>query len=145
MREFGAEILYQTSRYWVSRLEFNEAEDRYELTRVIGPDEFHEHVDNNTFTNRMAKWHLEQTAGVFDTLSVEACDDHAALLVRLNLDPTEVRRWRDVAAKIYIPFDPTRNLIEQFEGYFELEDLPITEWDENKMPCYPGRPRSFLS
>lgn len=137
LHDYGAEILYRTSRYWVSRLELNEAESRFELTRVIGPDEFHEHVDNNTFTNRMAKWHLQETARVFEELSNENTTGHRDLLSRLGLTAGEVAKWREVAAKIYVPFDPERNLIEQFEGYFQLEDIPITEWDENQMPRYP--------
>lgn len=137
MRDFGAEVLYQTSRFWISRLELNEGKDRLELTRVIGPDEFHEHVNNNTFTNRMAKWHLEQTARIFEELSAEVSTEHTALMTRLEMTDSEVIEWKAAAQKIYVPFDPTRNLIEQFEGYFQLEDIPITEWDENRMPCYP--------
>jgi kojibiose phosphorylase len=137
MREFGAEILYQTSRFWVSRLEWNDIQGHFELTRVIGPDEFHEHVDNNTFTNRMAKWHLEQSARVFSELRADGSLEHENLLKRLGLNMEEVGKWAEVAEKIYQPFDTSRNLIEQFEGYFQLEDIPITEWDENHMPCYP--------
>lgn len=137
MRDFGAEILYQTCRFWFSRLEYNESEDRFDLTRVIGPDEFHEHVDNNTFTNRMAKWHLEQTARVFSQLCAEGSAKHESLCARLGLTVEEAASWSELSDKIYIPFDPARNLIEQFEGYFQLEDIPISKWDENHMPCYP--------
>ncbi len=137
LHDCGAEILYQTSRYWNSRLEWNEAEERFELTRVIGPDEFHEHVDNNTFTNRMAKWHLEQSARIYEDLNAQDAPGHQDLLSRLGLSDGEVAEWRRAAAKIYVPFDPSRNLIEQFEGYFGLEDIPITQWDENQMPLYP--------
>jgi kojibiose phosphorylase len=137
MRQYGAEILYQTSRFWMSRLEHNEAADRYELSRVIGPDEFHEHVDNNTFTNRMAQWHLDGAARIFDKLSADDSGPHRELLARLGLTPDEVAEWRAAAAKVFIPFDPGRNLIEQFAGYFRLEDIPITNWDENDMPVYP--------
>ncbi|WP_298854295.1 glycosyl hydrolase family 65 protein [uncultured Ruegeria sp.] len=137
LRDFGAEVLYQTSRFWVSRLEWNKEKDRYELTNVIGPDEFHEHVDNNTFTNRMAKWHLEQSAQVFKDFSENLMSTHKDLVDRLNLTTAEVDQWIEIAEKIHIPFDPSRNLIEQFEGYFLLKDIPITEWDKNRMPVYP--------
>jgi kojibiose phosphorylase len=137
MRDCGAEILYQTSRFWVSRLEWNQTQGRFELTRVIGPDEFHEHVDNNTFTNRMAKWHLEQAARIFRELRSEGTSEHENLLKRLELDAEEVGKWIEIADKIYLPFDSSRNLIEQFEGYFQLEDIAITQMDENQMPCYP--------
>ncbi len=137
MRHYGAEMLYQTSRFWISRLEHNTGEDRYELTRVIGPDEFHEHIDNNTFTNRMAQWHLDKAAEIYAKLEQDPEVDHVALTARLGVDAAEVAEWSRVAAKIYIPADPAKNLIEQFEGYFGLEDLPITQWDENHMPIYP--------
>ncbi|WP_377190504.1 glycoside hydrolase family 65 protein [Ruegeria meonggei] len=137
LRDFGAEVLYQTSRFWISRLEWNENKDRYELTNVIGPDEFHEHVDNNTFTNRMAKWHLEQSARVFRELSESSSEVHDELRIRLDLTGKEVDHWLETAEKIFVPFDPSRNLIEQFEGYFQLKDIPITEWDKNRMPVYP--------
>ena len=132
------EILYQTSRFWISRLELNEAEDRYELSRVIGPDEFHEHVDNNTFTNKMAQWHLVHAANTYSKLATEGAKEHAALVEKIGLSNPEVVHWREVAELVYIPFDPDQNLIEQFSGYFKLDDVPITEWDENGMPRYPA-------
>ena len=137
IRDYGAEMLYQTSRFWISRLEHNQEADRYELTRVIGPDEFHEHIDNNTFTNRMAQWHLDKAAEIYARLESESKADHVALKERLGLNEAEVAEWRHVASKIYIPVDQEKNLVEQFEGYFGLEDLRITEWDENHMPLYP--------
>lgn len=130
MRDYGAEILFETSRFWASRLEHNPAKDRYELTRVIGPDEFHEHVDNNTFTNCMARWHLLETVAVYERLKQEG---PAAILPAAD----EVARWRQMADAIHIPIDRDQHLIEQFSGYFEREDVAVIEWDENGMPCYP--------
>jgi kojibiose phosphorylase len=72
--EYGAEILFNTARFWESRLEHDKSRDRYELKRVIGPDEFHEHVDNNVLTNWMARWNLHK-AIEFYQLSQQ---DHAA-------------------------------------------------------------------
>ncbi|CAN7758621.1 glycoside hydrolase family 65 protein [Mesorhizobium sp. LjNodule214] len=137
MLDFGAEILFETSRFWVERLEYVEMRDQYVLTRVMGPDEFHEHVDNNAFTNRMAQWHLVQAARVH----AELARHHSRALIKIagkiGLHPDEVERWREIADKILIPFDADRGLIEQFEGYFQLKEVPVTEWDQNGMPCYP--------
>jgi kojibiose phosphorylase len=135
--DYGAEILFQTSRFWASRLEWNVSADRYELTRVIGPDEFHEHVDNNAFTNRMVQWHLHKTAEVFLSLRASAPDVLASLCERLDLTANEVQKWREIANRIYIPYNASGTLIEQFQGYFERDDVPITDWDENSMPVYP--------
>lgn len=146
MLDHGAEILIETSRFWVSRLEHNQEEDRYELTRVIGPDEFHEHIDNNAFTNRMAQWHLVQTANALDRISADSPKTFNQLLNAHGLTQTEIEAWRQTAAKILIPYDSDTSLIEQFSGYFDLDDLEIVEWDENDMPCYPdGRDHFTLN
>ena len=146
MLDYGAEMLIETSRFWVSRLEHNEAEDRYELTRVIGPDEFHEHIDNNAFTNRMAQWHLVQTAKALNTIAADSPTAYAQLSSALGLTDEEIETWQSVAAKILIPYDSDTSLIEQFSGYFDLDDLEIVEWDENDMPRYPdGRDHFTLN
>ena len=68
MIDHGAEIL-ETSRFWTDRLE-PRPDGKYVLTRVVGPDEFHEHVDNNAYTNYLVRWHLRQAAHVYAELSV---------------------------------------------------------------------------
>ena len=135
--DYGAEILFETARFWDSRLEYIEDKDHYELNRVIGPDEFHEHVDNNVFTNRMAQWNLEKVVGWYNRLQKEYPKELATLGEKLNLTKEEVVEWQRKAAKIYIPFDREKKLIEQFEGYFDYKDAPIVEWDKNNMPKYP--------
>ncbi len=137
MLDFGAEILFETSRFWIGRLEHAAAKDRYELTSVIGPDEFHEHVANNAFTNRMAQWHLTQAARVHADLAARHPQALARVARKIGLGDDEPATWAQIADKIYIPFDKSRSLIEQFEGYFQLKEVPVTEWDQNDMPCYP--------
>jgi len=59
MIKYGIEILLETARFWASRVEYNATLDRYEINDVIGPDEFHEHVNNNFYTNYLAKWNIK--------------------------------------------------------------------------------------
>ncbi|MGH3948082.1 MAG: glycoside hydrolase family 65 protein [Pseudonocardiaceae bacterium] len=135
--EYGAEILFETSRFWADRVTFSAERGGYELTTVTGPDEFHPHVDNNAFTNRMVKWHLTQSIRAYDDLKT----DHPAALAQIasliGLASTEVDRWRTIATDIVDKCDRDRALIEQFDGYLRLADVPITEWDGNDMPRYP--------
>lgn len=136
--EYGAELLFETSRFWVDRVEYDAESDRYSLKQVMGPDEFHSHVDDNAFTNRMARWHLRQSASVHDELAAEHPETLAELDSRLGLEAEEVEHWRAVAERIVDPIDPERGLIEQFAGYFARKDVPVTEWDANDMPRYPN-------
>jgi kojibiose phosphorylase len=137
LTEFGAEILFETSRFWVDRATYEPDTDRYSIKQVMGPDEFHSHVDNNAFTNRMAQWALTQSAHVYSELSQNAPDALAAIRTQIGLDPAEVEQWRNVAAKIIYHLDPAQGVLEQFDGYFERLDVPVTEWDQNDMPRYP--------
>ena len=135
--DYGAEILFNTARFWMSRLEFNGDKDRYELSRVIGPDEFHEHVDNNIFTNWMARWNLCKAGEYYQRLKRDFPAKLIQLIVDLELNDKEADSWRDAADKIFIPFDHQGKLLEQFEGYFLRKEVPIVRWDDNNMPEYP--------
>ena len=135
--EYGAEILFETSRYWVDRLEYDEAADRYSLKMVMGPDEFHVHVDDNAFTNALVRYNLEQAVAVYQELATDYPAELAELAAALGLAAGEVHEWQARAERIVDLVDPGTGLIEQFRGYFGMEDVPITVWDENDMPRYP--------
>ena len=137
MAEYGVEILLETARFWESRLEYNRQHDRYELNGVEGPDEFHELVNNSVYTNWLAKWNLQKSADYFYWLKESYPDACTRLSDSMRLKEEEIKAWNDVAKKIYIPFDPDKKLVEEFEGYFKLKEVPITEWDANNMPVYP--------
>jgi kojibiose phosphorylase len=134
---YGVEVLFNTARFWESRLEQNEASDRFELNMVIGPDEFHEHVNNNVFTNWMAQWNLYKAIEIYHWLKKEHPDEFLTVSERFSLSAEEVVNWQTMADKIYIPYDKNKELIEEFEGYFQLKDIPITEFDRNNMPIFP--------
>jgi kojibiose phosphorylase len=135
MTGYGAEILFETSRFWASRLEAM-PDGRYALSRVVGPDEFHEHVDNSAYTNHLVRWHLQQAARVYADLAVSHPGELASLSERIGLTPDEVEGWLTRAQRIRLPAQNDDGVIEQFDGYFGLETLPVAH-DDNDMPMYP--------
>ena len=124
MIERGAELILDTARFWASRAEWNAAAKRYEYNDVIGPDEYHDHVDNNGFTNRMAQWNLETAKAVLAWLRRQAPERAAALVEALDLSPERLAHWDHVIAKVYLPVD-AEGLWEQFEGYFQRRDVDL--------------------
>jgi len=106
-------IAVETARFWASRVEAEG--DRYVIRDVIGADEYHEHVDNNAFTNYMAAWNLR--------LAAEAAPD----------DP-DAACWRQIAEKLVVPYDAERGIIEQHEGFLQLADAELRE----VAPARPG-------
>ncbi|POR02041.1 glycoside hydrolase [Alkalispirochaeta sphaeroplastigenens] len=120
---YGAEILFEVARFLASRVHYRPGLERYEIIRVLGPDEYHENVDNNYFTNFQAQFVCRYAVEVYDSLSTDhprVFDDVAR---RIGLERGERDAWDDIARRIYIPeADHETGLIEQFQGFFELED-----------------------
>src|SRR4029450_5867210 len=102
MTRFGGEILFEPSRVWADRLEATQ-DGHYVLSRVVGPDEFHEHVDNNAYTNHLVRWHLRQAAHVSADLAVSHPRKLADLADRIGLTSEEVQEWLDRADRICLP------------------------------------------
>ncbi|MGH4051620.1 MAG: glycoside hydrolase family 65 protein [Clostridium sp.] len=137
LMNYGIEILLDTAKFWESRVEYNKAGDRYEISSVIGPDEFHEHIDNNVFTNYLAKWNIEKALFFKDWLKEENNVVYKVLCSKLGLNEEDFKSLKIMAEKMYIPRSEDGMIIEQFEGYFGLADVEITEYDENEMPVWP--------
>ncbi len=129
MREQGAQIVLETAVFWGSRAEYDEERDRYEIRDVIGPDEYHDHVDNNAFTNRLVKWHLETALELLAWLRHKDPSRARQLEGQLGLTPERLQHWADVAGCMFVPHDPETGLIEQFEGFFDLEDLDLEDYE----------------
>jgi kojibiose phosphorylase len=120
----GAELILDTAKFWASRAEWDPGEGRYEYNDVIGPDENHEHVDNNAYTNRMAQWNLQTALDLLDWLEAHTPEKRSELVERLDLTPQRLDKWQEVIDKIFLHVEPA-GLIEQFEGYFGLQDIDL--------------------
>lgn len=124
MRDFGAEMVLDGARFFASAVRL-EDDGRYHLRDVIGPDEYHEHVDDNTYTNVLAAWQLRIADQVWSWLKASHPDTAASLGTALALDDVEVARWAGLADGLDVRPDPETGLVPQFEGYFELEDADL--------------------
>jgi HAD superfamily hydrolase (TIGR01509 family) len=135
-REFlygpGIDILVETARFWASRSV--EQVRTFHIRGVTGPDEYHHSVDDNAYTNWMARFNLEKAAeaaaGIANGDSVvwrEVSD-------RLALQENEPDRWLDVARRLHCPQPDSSGVIEQFKGFFSLADFPLTHEERFKAP-----------
>lgn len=124
--DYGAEMLIEIARFWVSRTEYDEDRERYVIRGVIGPDEFHsgypeaphQGIDNNAYTNVMAAWVILRA---LDTLEVLPMPNRLDVMEKLGLGRAEFAQWRTVTRRMFVPFHD--GIISQFEGYGELAEL----------------------
>lgn len=122
MAGYGAEIVLDGASFWASAAQL-EADAQYHFRNVIGPDEYHDRIDDNAYTNFMARWQIETAFAVLDWLRREQPEQAHRLVQDLDLTDVRLSRWRDVADRMYLPVDPDTGLIEQFAGYFRCQDV----------------------
>lgn len=132
LHNYGAEMLVEITRFWASIAQHDEKDDRYHIRGVMGPDEFHEKypdaplekggLNDNAYTNIMVAWIMEKAIEMVEVLPEEAT---AALTDRIAYDPSEKDGWLRISKRMYVPLMDD-GLIEQFEGYRELQDI---DWD----------------
>lgn len=145
MFEYGCEILFETARFWASRVKLNKKTRRYEIRNVIGPDEFHEHVHDNAYTNMMAKWNLLAANRLYFRFKRENPAWLETLARNIRLEKEEVLTWKQIASRINIHVRKD-GIIEQFRGYFTRKSVRITARDEFGMPDFPvGLDISFIN
>ncbi|MHC5742295.1 MAG: glycoside hydrolase family 65 protein [Nostoc sp.] len=129
MRDYGAEIILDTAVFWESRVQWNQERHSYDILDVIGPDENHDRVDNNAFTNLMVQWHLQSALALWDWLKQAYPETSAQLAQKLNLTTERLHHWAEIQERLFVNKDVQTGLIEQFEGFFQLEDVNLADYE----------------
>lgn len=127
--DYGAEMLIEIARFWVSRTTYDQLNDRYRILGVIGPDEFHSGypdrpftgVDNNSYTNVMAVWVILRA---IEALQEVPLPNRLDLREKLAVTDEELEHWDRVSRRMFVPFHD--GLISQFEGYDQLAEM---DWE----------------
>ncbi|MGP4056054.1 trehalose-phosphatase [Mycobacterium sp. 4D054] len=127
--DYGAEMLVEITKFWVSAASLDPQRDRYVIRGVIGPDEFHsgypgreyDGIDNNAYTNLMAVWVIMRTLEALERLPLSY---RLALLETVGVGDEDLAQWEDVSRRMFVPFHD--GVISQFEGYEQLREL---DWE----------------
>lgn len=146
MLKYGAELVLDTAVFWGSRAE-KTADGNYVLTNQIGPDEYHENINNSVFVNRMSVWHLSEALALLEWLSANAPDHYARLVETLNLSSERLAHWQDIITNMVIPFDNENQRHIQFDGFFDLEYIPVPHYEPRVGGVWPmlGHHRALAS
>ena len=129
----GLPVLLETAIFWGERAE--PEGDGFAIRDIMGPDENHEHVDNNAYTNHLARWHLKTALSALNWIQGRNPEYASELIEKLDLTPKRLAHWQKVIAGLTLSHDPESGLIEQFEGFFDLKNV---DWE-----AYKGRTTSI--
>lgn len=128
----GAEILLETARFWASRCVAEGG--RYHIRDVTGPDEYHHTVNDNAYTNWMARFNLEKALWARQWLAEHHPERWVSLQSSLALPNEELEAWQTLIRDLYVPRPNAQGVIEQFEGFFDLRDYHLSAAERFRPP-----------
>lgn len=130
LKEKGAELLAETARIWADVGSFAACKDgRYCICCVTGPDEYNVLVDNNFYTNLMAREHLRDAAAALRWLMKEEPAAYEKLKKKISFAEEELAIWDEIVEKMYFPYEEKRGIYPMDDGF-----LMRKPWDEEKIP-----------
>jgi alpha,alpha-trehalose phosphorylase len=130
LRDYGAEMLVETARLWADLGFYSDAKGgKFCINSVTGPDEYNAVVNNNAYTNLMARENLRYAAQTVESLRATNPDAYNALVHKTALEPMEAEGWKNAAESMYVPYDEKRQIIPQDDSFLDREP-----WDFQTTP-----------
>lgn len=130
--EMGLEVLIGISRFWQQRTSFSIEKEKFVILGVTGPNEYENNVNNNWYTNYLAKWCIQYTIGELQKVSIDYPEEYDRITATVKLSEDEKMLWQNVADNMYFPFSKKQNVFLQQDGFLDkelisVEDLPKSE------------------
>ena len=135
LRDFGAEMLVETARLWLDLGFYSDAKGgKFCINGVTGPNEYNAVVNNNAYTNLMARENLRYATEVVESLRATELDAYNALVQKTALEPSEAKAWIHAAENMYVPYDEKLKIIPEDDNFLDKEP-----WDFRNTPAdhYP--------
>ncbi|MDX1487775.1 MAG: hypothetical protein R3268_06215 [Acidiferrobacterales bacterium] len=127
----GAEMLFEIARFWASRVAQGQ-DSHFHIRNVIGPDEYHESVTDNAYTNCMARWVLQRGIEAKEWLRIHHPAQLTALADKIGLEEEEIAVWSHVVEKLVDNFDSTTGIFEQYRGYYDLLPADLQQYEPRR-------------
>ncbi|WP_391115806.1 glycoside hydrolase family 65 protein [Psychrobacillus sp. L3] len=132
LRDYMAEVLFETARLWIDTGHMNN--DIFRIDSVTGPDEYACIVNNNYYTNAMAKHNLLWAAEVYYRLKEKDSTYLNQLSERLSLSELEVNEWTVAGEKMYLPYDEKFKINAQDDSFLQKERWDLENTPKDKFP-----------
>lgn len=131
----GAELLVETARLWADLGFYSDRrEGKFCINGVTGPDEYNTVVNNNTYTNLMARENLRYAVETVEHMKKVLPAKYETLMRTTGLHEVEVEEWRSAAQKMYVPYDEERGIHLQDENFLERKPFDFEATPRSKYP-----------
>ena len=132
--EKGLEVMIAVARFWQQRANFSKAKNKFVILGVTGPNEYENNVNNNWYTNYLAKWCIEYCMQMIDKVKSGHKEDYDRIMGHTNLSDSELMEWKDVAENMYFPYSEEKGVFLQQDGFLDKEIIPVEDLDPKMRP-----------
>ena len=132
--EKGLEVLIGIARFWHQRANFSKDKNQYVILGVTGPNEYENNVNNNFYTNYIAKWCLEYTHDQIQKVSLKYPSDHKRITEKVKISDAELQSWKKVSDNMYFPFSEEYDVYLQQDGFLDKDLVRVPDLDKSQRP-----------
>ena len=132
--EKGLEVLIGIARFWQQRASFSTNKNQYMILGVTGPNEYENNVNNNFYTNYIAKWCIDYTHAQIKKVSLAYPQDHKRIVEKVKLSDAELQQWKKVADNMYFPKSETLGIYLQQDGFLDKDLVKVADLDKSQRP-----------
>jgi maltose phosphorylase len=132
--EKGLEVLIAIARFWQQRATYSTNKNQFVILGVTGPNEYENNVNNNFYTNYLAKWCIDYAVEQLEKVATEYTSDYERIISKVNLHQAELEQWKKVAAKMYFPFSEEHEVYLQQDGFLDKDLIKVHDLDKSQRP-----------
>ena len=132
--EKGLEVLIGIARFWHQRATYSTFRNQYVILGVTGPNEYENNVNNNFYTNYLAKWCIDYAIEQIHKVKSEYQNDYTRIMDKVNLSETEITHWKAVADNMYFPYSEEHQVYLQQDGFLDKELVKVHDLDKSQRP-----------
>lgn len=132
--EKGLEVLIGIARFWHQRATFSTYRNQYVILGVTGPNEYENNVNNNWYTNYIAKWCIDYTVEQINKIENEYPSDYTRIMNKVKLSQAEISAMKKVADNMYFPYSEEHGVYLQQDGFLDKELITVADLDKSQRP-----------
>lgn len=130
----GLEVLIGIARFWYQRANFSNEKKQYVILGVTGPNEYENNVNNNWYTNYLAKWCINYTIENINKIKEEYNTDYIRILNKTKLSNIEITKWKEIANNLYFPYSKDLKIYLQQDGFLDKKLTTVSDLDKSERP-----------
>ncbi|PJB13635.1 MAG: family 65 glycosyl hydrolase [Flavobacteriales bacterium CG_4_9_14_3_um_filter_40_17] len=132
--EKGLEVMIGVARFWAQRATFSTDKNKYMVLGVTGPNEYENNVNNNWFTNYLAKWCISYALENLEKTAKEYPSDYQRILDKTKLAKAETDVWKKVSDNMYFPYSEKHQVFLQQDNFLDKELIPVSQLTKAQRP-----------